>query len=189
MTDAASGTDPAEPHAITLCLTDIDGFESLNVRMPTPDERRELGIGAAVPVLVIRRRGGKKQLTPADLVTVTIDSGPPPAEREVRDAARYVLGCIVEDLGNVLSDMTQLNAALSGPPSKLAKIAAELQQRRDDEFFCAEPCPFTAGPAIPGQGTAPGPATGAKGSGNQRGKGRAAAAGPQDQAAHDQQDA
>jgi class 3 adenylate cyclase len=114
---------------ICICLSDIEGFESMIARMPTQKERGQLRIAANVPVLVMQRHGGHKQLFRADGVTLTIDSTPPPAAWDVHDAVRYVLDCILEDLASVLSDMEWLNAAMTGPQRNLVKIAAEFQER------------------------------------------------------------
>jgi hypothetical protein len=114
---------------LPLCLNDIDGFESIIARMPTPEECQNAGLSAETPVLVMRRRGGHDQLYSADQVTLTIDPGPRPAVWDLHDAARYVLGCISEDLGNVLSEVARLDAAMSGPARHLVKIADEFRQR------------------------------------------------------------
>lgn len=123
----------------SLCLNDIDGFESMIARMPAPEECQDAGLSADVPLLVMRRRGGHEQLYRADLVTLTIDQEPPPAAWDVRDAARYVLGCILEDLSNVLSDVAMLHAAMSGPPRGMVKLADEFRQRRAREISAVLP--------------------------------------------------
>lgn len=128
MTDVISEPSQTVDQVMSLCLSDIEGFESVTARMPTPEERRELRIAANVPVLVMQRHG-RKQFYPADLVTLTIDSTPPPAAWDVHDAVRYVLGCIVEDLQSVLSDVERLNDAMTGPQRNLVKLAAEFLAR------------------------------------------------------------
>lgn len=156
MTDVTNlgETGPADHQTMTMCLSDIEGFESLYARMPTPEERRELNIRPAVPVLVVRRHG-EEQLYRADQTTLTIDPGPPPTTNEVHDATSYLLGCILEEIENILSDVAFFNAAMSRSPRNLVKIAAEFRQRREDEFFCAEPCPSAAGQNPDASGDAP----------------------------------
>jgi hypothetical protein len=129
MTQELSAADDRFP----LCLNDIDGFENIIARMPAPAECRDNGLGADAPVLVMRRSGGQEQLYRADQVTLTIDPGPPAAEADLCGAARYALDCILENLGNVLSDIARLDAAMSGPARNLIKIADELRSRRTGE--------------------------------------------------------
>ncbi len=121
---------PAAESKLSLCLSEIDGFESIIARMPTSEECRDSGLCADAPVLVMRRRGGHEQLYRADQVTLTIDSGPPSAAWDLHDAARYVLECICEDLENIICDAARLDASMSGPPRNLIKIADEFRQRR-----------------------------------------------------------
>jgi hypothetical protein len=52
--------------------------------MPTTGEYESHGFRAGVPVLVVRRRG-RDQLYPADMVTLTAESAPPPAVDAVQD--------------------------------------------------------------------------------------------------------
>lgn len=126
MTEEPTAADGRFP----LCLDEIDGFESVIARMPTAEECQREGFPADAPVLVMQRRGGHEQLYRADQVRLTIDPGPPPAASDVHDAARYVLDCIAEDLGNVLFDVATLDAALSRPGRSLVKFADELRQWR-----------------------------------------------------------
>ncbi|MGW9197691.1 hypothetical protein [Micromonospora chersina] len=44
--------------------------DSASARMPTPAERRELDIGEGVPVLVVFRADGSRELYPADRIRV-----------------------------------------------------------------------------------------------------------------------
>ena len=59
-------------------------------RMPTPEERRSLGIPEGVPVLVITRPGGTEELAPSDravIVVVPESSEPPVPAGEPRAGA------------------------------------------------------------------------------------------------------
>jgi hypothetical protein len=113
-----------------LCLNDIDGFESVIARMPTPEESRDNGLGADAPVLVMRRRGGKEQIYAAGMVRLTIDTGPAPAPSAARDAARYVLGQILEDLDNVRAMIAQLCRGVELPSREIIRLADEYRQQR-----------------------------------------------------------
>lgn len=53
-------------------LVTVDGPTDVSARMPTPEERRELGIPAGVPVLVIERQGQPSQVVPADRKAVRL---------------------------------------------------------------------------------------------------------------------
>ncbi|WP_219512658.1 GntR family transcriptional regulator [Nonomuraea ceibae] len=44
----------------------VEGEADVIARMPTPDERRKLGIPAGVPVLVVEREGQAPAVLPAD---------------------------------------------------------------------------------------------------------------------------
>lgn len=116
---------------LPLCLSDINGFESMIARMPTPEERQRDGIAADAPVLVMRR-GGKEQIYPAALVVLTIDTSPPAAPSPVRDAACYVIGEILEDLDNVRAKITDLYHAAQSPPSEIVRLADECRQQAAD---------------------------------------------------------
>jgi hypothetical protein len=123
----------AEPRDIALCLSDIDGFESIIARMPTPEECRDQEFSPDLPVLVMRLRGGRNQVYRADLVALTISSDPPPTPDTVHDAARYILRSICEDLDNALADLSRLDEAVSASPRKVVTMAAEVRRRREDE--------------------------------------------------------
>ncbi|MCX4473799.1 GntR family transcriptional regulator [Micromonospora sp. NBC_01655] len=53
----------------TETLTLLKG-DTVSARMPTPSERRELQIGEGVPLLVIFRADGSRELYPADRIRV-----------------------------------------------------------------------------------------------------------------------
>jgi hypothetical protein len=107
-----------------LCLNDIDGFESLIARMPTPEECRDNGLPADAPVLVMRRGGGE-QVYPADMVRLTS-----PAPSAARDAACYVAGQIIEDLDNVRAKIAVLCHAVESPSNEIIRLADEYRQQR-----------------------------------------------------------
>lgn len=53
----------------------IDGDACVRARMPSPEERRELGVPHGVPVLVVRRRGKKPdEVLAADRTVLTFGS-------------------------------------------------------------------------------------------------------------------
>lgn len=114
-----------------LCLNDIDGFESLIARMPTPEECQDNRLPAHAPVLVMRRRGGKEQIYAAGMVRLTIDTSPAPAPSAARDAARYVAEQILEDLDNVRAMVADLCRAAESPSREIIRLADEYREHRE----------------------------------------------------------
>lgn len=53
-------------------IVTVDGSTDVSARMPTPKERRDLGIPAGVPVLVIERPGQAPEVVPADRKAVRL---------------------------------------------------------------------------------------------------------------------
>jgi hypothetical protein len=115
---------------LPLCLSDIDGFESMIARMPTSEECRDNGLSADAPVLIMRRRGGNKLIYAASTVRLTIDTSPAPAPSAVRDAARYVVEQILEDLDNVRVMIADLCHAAESPSREIVRLADEYRQQR-----------------------------------------------------------
>lgn len=113
-----------------LCLNDIDGFESVIARMPTPEECQDNGLPADAPVLVMRRHGGKEQIYAAGMVRLTIDTSPAPTASAARDAARYVAEQILEDLDNVRAMIADLCRATESPSREIIRLADEYRQQR-----------------------------------------------------------
>jgi hypothetical protein len=101
--------------------------------MPTAGECRDHGLPGNSPVLILRRRG-QEQLYPADLIRLTIGSGPPPGPDAARDAAGYAARNILEDLDNVRAKLADLARAVQSPPPEIVRLAAEYSQDRADEF-------------------------------------------------------
>lgn len=119
---------------MAVCLSEIDGFEYVTARMPTPDECRDYKLCGDAPVLVMRRRG-REQLYAADMVKLTVDSGLPPDPDAVRDAARYVFKCVLEDLDNVRATIADLASAREA--QKIIRLADECRQERTAELIAA----------------------------------------------------
>jgi hypothetical protein len=116
-----------------ICLSEIDGLESVIARMPTVDECRYYGLSADAPVLIMRRRG-REQLYAADMVRLTVDAGPPPAPDAAREAARYVVGHILEDLDHVRAKLADLADATEAPPQEIIRLADEYRRERAAGF-------------------------------------------------------
>ncbi|MER7212412.1 GntR family transcriptional regulator [Streptosporangium sp. NPDC000239] len=53
----------------------VQGTVDVSARMPTPQERQELGIPEGVPLLVVEREGQEPELLPADRVVVRMSEG------------------------------------------------------------------------------------------------------------------
>ena len=148
MTQTAPG--PGTDGRTALCLSDIDGLDSVIARMPTLDECRDYQLPGDVPVLIFRRRDGSESIGRADQIRLTVAPQTQPNTNEATVAAMSVLGRILEDLDNVRGDMLALRGAADSP-RKVVQLAAELRQSREDEFRCAGPCPAVS--AAAGQGS------------------------------------
>jgi len=126
-----------------LCLNDLDGVEMISARMPTPEECRDNGLAADVPVLVLRFRRGE-QVYPADRIVFMVDQVPPPAPEAVHRDAQYVIHHILEDLQNAGGLLSEFGSLIMDSPRKITEFAGELRQQRADEVYCNEPCRFAA---------------------------------------------
>lgn len=133
--------DEVTDERFPLCLSEIDGFESLIVRMPTAPECELHRLCVDVPVLIIQCKGGKRLFYRADMFRLTVDTAPPPTASEVDEAIRYIADHILEDLGNVFADLARLSAAADKQPKAIVKLADELRQWRADELLDPDASP------------------------------------------------
>lgn len=117
----------------SLCLNHINGFESMIARMPTSDECQDNGLPTDAPVLIMRRHGGKEQIYAANMVRLTIDTSPAPAPSAARNAARYVVEQILEDLDNVRAMIADLCHAAESPSGEIVRLADEYRQQRTSQ--------------------------------------------------------
>ncbi|WP_432896165.1 hypothetical protein ACQP1S_16800 [Micromonospora matsumotoense] len=64
--------DPSADRAVFRQLADLlrDRITTATARMPTPAERRELEMGEGIPVIVIFRADGSREMYAADRVRV-----------------------------------------------------------------------------------------------------------------------
>jgi hypothetical protein len=117
--------------------------------MPTAGGYEIRGFCADVPLLVVRRRGWE-QLYPADMVTLTAESAPPPAVDAVREAAEYVLAVILEDLDNVRARIAELWTARRRHHRAVTALPARPPAGRCDFWSSAFSRPESSTPSAPG---------------------------------------
>jgi hypothetical protein len=125
---------PEKEDIATVCLTDLDHFESLTARMPTEDECAR-GYPAGVPVIVVRKgaRAGEMAYR-SDLTEFTIDTTPAPDPEGTREAIRSVLHHVMEDMGNNLDTLFRLASATGRTNRDVLRVAAEREQWRKDQW-------------------------------------------------------
>jgi hypothetical protein len=120
----------------------IDHAASVMVRMPTPEECAA-GYPPGAPVLVVSD-GVRDKVFPCSVTVMFDDPHGQPEPDAVRDAARYVLGVICEELSLVRARAADLADAFRRSPCSVVHLADEVREEREAAWHCqdASMCQF-----------------------------------------------